>query len=54
MFGSEFAEMEVTFGAERIEGDYAWVEVTVDGETEEVPLVKENGRWVIAEGFDMM
>jgi len=54
MFGAEFAEMEVTFGAERIEGEEAWVEVTVDGDTEEVKLVKEDGRWVIAEGFDMM
>jgi hypothetical protein len=54
MFSSEFADMEMTFGAERIEGEEAWVEVTVDGETDEIKLVKENGRWVIAEGFDMM
>ncbi len=54
MFGAEFAEMEITFGAERIEGEQAWVEVTTDGETEEVMLVKEDGRWVISEGFDMM
>ncbi len=54
MFSAEFADMEMTFGAERIEGEEAWVEVTVDGETDEVKLIKENGRWVIAEGFDMM
>jgi hypothetical protein len=54
MFSAEFADMEMTFGAERIEGEEAWVEVTVDGETDEVQLIKENGRWVIAEGFAMM
>lgn len=54
MFSAELADMEMTFGAERIEGEEAWVEVTVDGETDEVKLIKENGRWVIAEGFDMM
>lgn len=54
MFGAELANMTVTFGAEKIEGDTATVEVTVDGETEEISLIKENGRWVIAEGFDMI
>lgn len=53
-FGAEFANMTVTFGAEKIDGDTATVEVTVDGDTEEINLVRENGRWVISEGFDMM
>ena len=53
MFSAEIANMNVTYGAERIDGDNAWVEVTMDGMTEEIQLVNENGRWVMAEGFDM-
>lgn len=54
LFPAELKDMTVTYGEERIEGDEAWVQVTIDGEAEEVRLLKENGRWVIDEGFDMM
>ncbi len=52
LFKSEFTGM--TVGAERIEGEEAYVEVSMGGETEEVMLVKERGRWVITGGFGVM
>jgi hypothetical protein len=53
MFSAEVANMNITYGAERIDGNKAWVEVTMNGMTDEIQLVNENGRWVMDEGFDM-
>lgn len=52
MFAGELEGVSISYGAERIEGDAAYVEVTFNGDTEEVKLVKENGRWVMAD-FEM-
>lgn len=54
MFSSELLAAElpdfgsVEVGETRIEGDNAWVTVTMDGETDEVMLVLENGNWKIS------
>lgn len=56
MFTEELGTFEFEVGAERIEGETAFVELTVNGETTEVKLVKYEGRWVFdPEGdFDLM
>ncbi len=56
MFAEELGSFEFTVGAERIEGETALVELTVNGEATEVKLVKYEGRWVFdPEGdFDLM
>lgn len=56
MFTEEMGTFEFTVGAERIEGETAFVELTVNGEATEVGLVKYEGRWVFdPEGdFDLM
>lgn len=56
MFAEEFEGMTFQVGAERIEGDLGWVELTVNGETDEVALVKYEGRWVFdpESDFDLM
>lgn len=56
MFAEELGSFEFSVGAERIEGETAFVELTVNGETTEVQLVKYEGRWVFdPEGdFDLM
>lgn len=56
MFAEELGSFEFSVGAERIEGETAFVELTVNGETTEVKLVKYEGRWVFdPEGdFDLM
>ncbi|MBN1647916.1 MAG: DUF4878 domain-containing protein [Spirochaetales bacterium] len=48
--GEEAKEMEKTeyeIGTARIEGDNAWVPVTAEGETQEIQLTKENGKWLV-------
>lgn len=56
MFAEELGSFEFAVGAERIEGETAFVALTVNGETTEVKLVKYEGRWVFdPEGdFDLM
>lgn len=56
MFAEELGSFEFSVGTERIDGETATVELTVNGQTTEVKLVKHQGRWVFdpESDFDLM
>lgn len=53
MFSEEFSNLAFSVGSERIEGDVAFVDMTVNGESSQVKLVRHGGRWVIDPDSDL-